>query len=401
LPTATKERLLSIEGREEIRMKSRSAQGARTPPLYAQVAEKIKAEIKLRKLRHHDPVPSEGEWAKLYSVSRMTAKLALDILAKENWVYRLARRGTFAGAGCEAFAGEGETPALPPAAPTVRAKPKIAMVFPNMDDYTARILEAAQKEARQSNCHVLICITSDREDESVCLQELYEDRIDGIILYPRGRTRCSEKVLELNLQNYPLVIIDRIFREVQIDCVYHDHYKGTYELTDYLIGLGHTQIGYLSASFDGVTSREDRYKGYSQAMLDHRLPIDGSNILLDCSEAYMNNLSDVNAQVEAFLRNSNLTAVVCMDDYLATSCLYTALQMNLSVPEDLSIVGFLDIQLSSLLPIPLTTARQTTEQLGQAAVQLLLKRIKKSREGAITVKVNTSIVERSSVRTVR
>lgn len=386
-------------------MKSRSTPEKRKTPLYAQVAEKIKQEIKRRKLKRHDPVPSEGDWAALYSVSRMTAKLALDILAKEGWVYRLARRGTFAAAGCETDeTGEADerTPVPAAAIPPIRAKKRIAMVFPNMDDYTAKILEAAQKEARRSDCQVLICISSDREDESACLQELYADGVDGIILYPRGRTRCSEKVLELNLQNYPLVIIDRIFREVQIDCVYHDHYKGTYELTDYLIRRGHARIGYLSAPFDGVTSREDRYKGYSRAMLDRGLTIDSSNMLLDCSEAYMSNLRAVNDQLETFLRNNPaLTAVVCMDDYLATSCLYTALRMNKSVPEELSIAGFLDIQLSSLLPVPLTTVRQTTEQLGQAAVQLLLKRLKKSREGAITIKVNTSIVERDSVRTIR
>jgi DNA-binding LacI/PurR family transcriptional regulator len=68
------------------------------------------------------------------------------------------------------------------------------------------------------------------------------------------------------------------------------------------------------------------------------------------------------------------------------------------VPEELSIIGFSDIQLASLLPVPLTTARQTTEKLGQAAVNLLCKRMENSREGALSIKVNTTIIERSSVR---
>ncbi len=276
------------------------------------------------------------------------------------------------------------------------------MVFPNLDDYTARIIAAAEQEARKSNCHLLVRISTDNEDESECLQELYDDQVDGIILYPRGRMKCSEKVLELTLSNYPLVIIDRIFRELRIDCVYHDHYQGAYNLTKYLIGKGHIEIGYISISFDGVTSREDRYKGYMQAMLDHNLSVNSNNIFLQCTEEFMSNLNTPNPQLETFLgNNSSLTAVVCMDDYLATSCLYTALHMNKSVPEDLSIIGFSDIQLSSLLPIPLTTARQITEQLGQAAVNLVCKRMENSREGAITIKVNTSIIERSSVHTIR
>jgi GntR family transcriptional regulator of arabinose operon len=381
-------------------MKSPSANEGRKLSLYVQIAEKIKGEILRRELQPHDPVPSEGEWAKLYSVSRMTTKLALEILANEGWVYRLTRRGTFVSGSFSAEEKKGGS-ASQAGASNSRAKKKIAMVFPNMDDYIARIIASAEREARKSDCHILIRITTNKEDESECLQELYDDRIDGIILYPRGRTRCSEKVLGLNLLNYPLVIIDRIFREVNIDCVYHDHYQGTYGLAEYLIGKGHREIGYVSMSFDGVTSREDRYKGYAQAMLDHHLPIHSPNIFLNCSEDYMDNLSGNNSQLETFLRsNPALTAIMCSDDYLATSCLYTAFHMNIAIPERLSIVGFSDIQLSSLLPVPLTTARQTTEQLGQAAVKLLLKRMESSREGAITIKVNTSIVERSSVRTI-
>lgn len=370
----------------------------RKPLLYLQTADLVMEEIRNRKLQPHDPVPSEGELAKLYSVSRMTAKLALQILEKQGIVYRLARRGTFVsgdylgGPGKESLSGNVTTDKK-------LIKRKIALLFPNMDDYVARIIASVEREARKSGCQLLIRITMDKEDESFCLQELYEEGIDGIILFPRGRTRCSEKVLELNLLNYPLVIIDRIFREVNIDCVYHDHYQGAYNLTEYLIDRGHREIGYISMPFDGVTSREDRYKGYVQAMLDYALPVNGRNICLDCAEDYMFNLNGPNLQLKDFIQsNPAMTAVVCADDYIATSCLYTALSIHKQVPEELSIIGFSDIQLASLLPVPLTTARQTTEKLGQAAVNLLCKRMENSREGALSIKVNTTIIERSSVR---
>lgn len=207
---------------------------------------------------------------------------------------------------------------------------RIALVIPNMDDYIGRIIASVEKEARKANCHLIIRMTSDKEDESVCLQELYDDQVEGIILYPRGSTQCSEKVLELSLLNYPLVIIDRIFREVQIDCVYHDHYHGAYKTTQYLIEKGHQEIGYLSMSFDGVTSREDRYRGYLQAMLDHDLPVNKRNICLNCSDDYMHQLN--------------------------------------------------------------------APKLGQAAVQRMIKRMNNSRKGALTIKIDTTIVERRSVR---
>ncbi|SEB51907.1 DNA-binding transcriptional regulator, LacI/PurR family [Paenibacillus sp. GP183] len=368
--------------------------------LYVQIAEKLKTEIRSRKLRAHDPVPSEGELAKKFGVSRMTTKLALESLAKQGIVYRLARRGTFLSENGSVWEAED----LPAYTPKVMRpiKKRIAILVPNMDDYISRIISSVENEARKSGCHLLIKITTDKEDESECLQELYEDQIEGIILYPRGRKTCSEKVLRLNLLNYPLVIIDRIFREVQIDCVYHDHYQGAYNLTQYLIAKGHKEIGYVSMIFDGVTSREDRYQGYLRAMLDHNLPINSQNIFLECTEDYLNNLNASNPQLETLIGcNHTLTALVCADDYVAASCLYTAIHMNKSVPEQLSIVGFTDIQLASLLPVPLTTGRQTTEKLGEAAVNLLMQRMDNSRQGAITIKVNTSIVERSSVRSLQ
>jgi GntR family transcriptional regulator of arabinose operon len=377
-------------------MSVKDSKMGRKTSLYMQTAEKVKEEILRKNLQPHDPVPSEGELAKLYAVSRMTTKLALEILVKEGIVYRLARRGTFVSG--DYVSDKQMKPMTQEDTTKQPGKKRIAMIFPNLDEYTARIIASAEGEARKLQCHLLVRISKDKEDESECLQELYEDQVDGIILYPRGREKCSEKVLALNLMNYPLVIIDRIFREVHIDCVYHDHYQGTYSLTEYLIAKGHKEIGYISMPFDGVTSRNDRYQGYVQAMLDHNLSLNRQNIFLQCSEDYLENLTAFNPQLEEFLGNNpSLTAVLCTDDYLATSCLFTAFHMNKSVPEQLSIVGFSDILLASLLPIPLTTVRQTTEQLGQVAVNLLHKRMENSREGAITIKVNTSIIERSSV----
>ncbi|WP_340004063.1 GntR family transcriptional regulator [Paenibacillus sp. FSL K6-0276] len=377
-------------------MDNQDQQKERKPLLYIQTANHVMEEIRKRKLQPHDVVPSEGEIAKLYGVSRMTAKLALQILEKKGIVYRHARRGTFLSAD---YQTNSEELVLEKVIEEKKPMRRIALVIPIMDDYIGRIIVSVEREAREVNCHLLIRMTADKVDESVCLQELYDDQVDGIILYPRGGTQCSEKVLELSLLNYPLVIIDRIFREVQIDCVYHDHYHGAYKITQYLIEKGHEEIGYISMAFDGVTSREDRYRGYLQAMLDHDLPVNSRNIYLNCTEDYMQQLSAPNTQLEMFLgNNSTLTAVVCVDDYIATSCLYTAISMQKLVPDQLSIIGFTDIQLVSLLPVPLTTARQATEKLGQAAVQRVVKRMDHSREGALTIKIDTTIVERSSVR---
>ncbi|SDD03502.1 DNA-binding transcriptional regulator, LacI/PurR family [Paenibacillus sp. UNCCL117] len=369
--------------------------------LYLQIADKVIGIIQSRRLRPHDPVPSEGELAKLFGVSRMTSKLALERLATQGVVYRLPRRGTFlAGAGQQEVTPYlGGTPAEGEPLPAEEERRKqIALVVPHLSDYTSRIIAASEAEARKHDCDLILKISKNKDDEDHCLQMLVQGGIDGIILFPQGRKTCSDHVLRLKLQQFPIVIIDRIFREVQIDCVYHDHYQGSYRMTQYLIEKGHREIGYTSNAIDNITSREERYQGYIQALLDHAIPVRTQRIHFRSVPCDTSRINESDPEQERFIReNPQMSALMCGDDHVAISTLHTALQMGIAVPDKLSIVGFSDIQLAGLTSIPLTTVRQDTEQLAQSAYNLLMKRVNHSLEKQITIKIQTTIVERKSV----
>lgn len=363
--------------------------------LYLQVVDKVRDIIQSRRLQPHDPVPSEGELAKLFGVSRATCKQALERLAKQGLVYRLQRRGTFLSGQPEA-ATNNKTISLENISVPIEDKKsrQIALIVPHISDYTSRLIASAELEARKYDCDLILKVSKDNEDEDRNLQRLVDGGIDGIILFPKGRRTCSEQVLRLKLQRFPIVIVDRLFREVQIDCVYHDHFQGSYQMTGYLIEKGHKDIGFISNPIDEITSREERYQGYFQALLDHGIPVKKENILLkNCDTS-----DEIDPEKERFIReNPQLTALVCVDDYVAISTLYTALNMNIAVPDQLSIVGFTDIRLSALTAIPLTTVRQSTGQLAQSAFNLLMNRLNNSKERQVTIKILTTIVERKSV----
>ncbi|MDQ0062527.1 GntR family transcriptional regulator [Paenibacillus harenae] len=369
--------------------------------LYLQIADKVLGIIENRRLQPHDPVPSEGELAKLFGVSRMTSKLALERLADQGLVYRLPRRGTFLSG--QQDGGASNIGALPPESKALPKEEKqnkqIALIVPHLSDYTSKIIAAAESEARKHDSDLILKISKDKEDEDRCLQRLVEGGISGIILFPQGRKTCSDQVLRLKLQQFPIVIIDRIFREVQIDCVYHDHYLGSYQMTKYLIEKGHREIGYTSNAIDNITSREERYQGYIQSLLDHAIPVKNQYIHFRSVPCDTRRINESDPEQETFMHdNPQMTALLCGDDHIAISTLNTALSMGISVPDKLSIVGFSDIQLSALSPIPLTTVRQDTGQLAQSAFNLLMKRVNHSLEKQITIKIQTTIVERKSVR---
>lgn len=169
-------------------------------------------------------------------------------------------------------------------------------------------------------------------------------------------------------------------------------------MAQYLIAKGHRDIGYSSNIFENITSREERYQGYIQALLDHGIPVKSEYIHFRTERCEPGRFHEYDAEQGEFIRsNPQMTAIMCADDQVAISTLFSALHMNISVPEKLSIVGFSNTYLSALTPIPLTTVRQDTDRLAAAAVDLLMKRINHSKEQHLTIKIQTNIVERKSV----
>ncbi|MBO7746460.1 GntR family transcriptional regulator [Paenibacillus sp. MWE-103] len=350
--------------------------------LYEQMRRKIVELIEERGLRPHDPVPSEGELADMFGVSRRTSKEALLALAKEGIVYRMPRRGTFL-----AEYGEGR------AAPARPAGRIVAMVVPAIDDFVGQIITAALPAAQALGCELIFRVAGDDHDkEEALLRELSEDRgIGGIILFPGDRRAFGRQVLRLHLAQYPLVIIDRAFREIDIPSVCHDHYGGAYELAKYLIEAGHRAIGFVSEQMAGVMSREERYQGYLQAHLDAGLPVNRSLIYSD----YANREEDL----EAFMRGASaMTAAFCSNDYVALAVMQTARRLGIDVPRQLSVAGFTDSRMNGLLPVPLTSVRKPAGELGRACIDLLLRIMDAPPGTAVpSVKLPTRLIVRESV----
>lgn len=342
--------------------------------LYEQMRLKILELINQRNLKAHDPIPSETELAKLFGVSTRTSKEALIALAKEGIVYRMPRRGTFL-------------------AETNASKKRISLgiIVPEMDEYSGKLIEAAVQYAAANGAEALLRISGGiLQTEESLLQELVHQGVNGIILFPGNRKSCGNEVLRLHLDNYPIVIVDRTYREINIPSVYHDHYQGGYDMTAYLLGQGHRRIGFVTEDIEGVMSREDRYYGYVQALMDHGIPVPRD--LVYTHKAGQSGLA------EFLSGHSEMTAVFCANDYLAGETEKACIQSGVKVPEQLSVTGFTDSPIASLLPVPLTTVRKPGVELGEAAARLLLERIRHSGTIPPSVKLPTELVIRESVR---
>lgn len=366
--------------------------------LYEQMRIQILALIQELGLKPHDPVPSEVELAKMFGVSSRTSKEALLQLAQEGIVYRMPRRGTFlARLPGESDQAEAGSSAVRPA----NRRRAVGVLIPDPDEYVGRVLQSMTEGLAGSGFEVLVRFTSGLpEQEEALARELIDVyRVEGLIVYPGRHETMCESIIGLHTKRYPVVIVDRAFRELHLPSVYHDHRVGAMELTAYLMSRGHRRIGFVSEEFSGMMSREDRFSGYVQAFLDASCNLDLGLVLKLESQRGVSH--EDKAQLDRFIANNrDMTAIVCSNDYIALSVMQSAYRLAVAVPDALSVVGFTDFSFAELLPVPLTTIEKPAAELGAAAAAMLTELMADPASRPSPRIIPTQLKERSSVKSI-
>jgi len=359
--------------------------------LYNRVRIEILKIIIEKNIGSNELLPSEGDIAKLCGVSKMTSKLAFNTLVEEKLIYRIPRRGS--------FLKDIDTNIIRSIIDMKNNSSNngrtnfIALVIPSLDSYTSDIVRAIEKQAKNKSFNVVIKFSNDNSDieQQVLLELSKMSEIKGVILFPSNSNVCGLELLNLKVKNYPIVIIDRIFKEIMFDSISHDHFQGAKDAVNYLIEKGHSEIGFISRGISNVTSREERYKGYIKVMMENNKLIKNEYIYF--SE---DNISEDELR-QYLIKNKNITAVFCADDYIAANLYYAAMNLNINVPIGLSIIGFSDNNILNFLPIKVTTVRQPVEQLCTKAITILLNKIINIDAPTQLVKIKTEIIEGGSV----
>ncbi len=178
----------------------------------------------------------------------------------------------------------------------------------------------------------------------------------------------TQPIKELLESNIPLVAVDYYNSdEKNIHCVTSDNRRKMFDLTDYVLSMGHKNIVYITGRDIFVT--EERVKGFKAALKANGLRLDDS-MLLAADYYNLDKCYDVVKQVLS--RKNRPTAIFMPDDYSAISAYDAAREMGLSIPEDVSIVGFDGLEICAKLYPPMTTVKQDTKKLGGDAANILL-----------------------------
>lgn len=263
-----------------------------------------------------------------------------------------------------------------------------------IDPFYSEVLDGIEDELQTHDYCILIASRqrNNKSDKSI-VRMMSERRVDGIIITSTAVSEAQR--LKLNQFGVPAVIIHNQAAQDIANSVFHDDIEGGFQLTNHLINLGHSKIGYIGNT-ETERSSTDRLKGLQKALREAGLPLREDWIVEDHKGLPQNGA----IAADKLLRLAEQpTAVVCFNDMMAMGAMQQFIQAGCRVPEDVSITGFDDIEIAAFVNPPLTTFQQPRYKIGQVAAQMIVSIVEDDKPGGIepgAVKLTGKLIVRSS-----
>ncbi|WP_165000855.1 GntR family transcriptional regulator [Xylanivirga thermophila] len=332
--------------------------------LYSQIAEDIKLQILNGDLVPGDQLPTEFELAERYDVSRITSQRALVELEREGLIYRRQGKGSFV-----LSRGNTNDQGI--------SHKVISMILPSDGPAGRRIdyINGATDYLSDNGYYLTIHTTdNDLDQERNALINLPNDGISGIIFYPTSR-KNFDILYAMYLSKYPIVTIDKHFQSLPICSVVSNNFDGGYRATSHLIELGHRRIAYLSnLNIEEISTVRERFFGYCTALKKHDIAIDHNIInfaLTYDGEKFAYKTIDMLKR----MFNRGVTAIFAEHDYLAIAIYKTLQNEGIRIPEDISLIGFDNVEILEHVDIPLTSVDQNFYEIGREAASMIVEMI--------------------------
>jgi LacI family transcriptional regulator len=288
---------------------------------------------------------------------------------------------------------------------------RLSFVMPDFGDrpltanpFYGHLLVAAEQACQTHHASLSSVVLQRDHPENAVLPPALTHDLDGILLaspYPESLIDRVHKE-----SGCPMVLVDHTLPGTPYDCVMNDDFYGAYQATNHLIELGHRQIVTLtgqSRNPDFPPSYKERYRGYCEACMAANLDVLPPAIIpfhID-ERSVLNPTSSTHAEYEEWLRTvlkraPQATAFFCVGDYFALGLIATMQVWGWRIPENFSVVGFDDFDMSREFNPPLTTIHPDKQAMAQIAVKRLLARIDGDETPPHYIAIQTRLILRAS-----
>ncbi|MEV5024965.1 LacI family DNA-binding transcriptional regulator [Paenibacillus sp. LPE1-1-1.1] len=266
----------------------------------------------------------------------------------------------------------------------------LGLLIPDIaNPFFAEVARAVEDRGHQFGYSVIICST-DNKDERIerYISVLKQKRVDGIII---GTGLENNAIIQDISSIIPIVVIGREVTSFPVHTVVAEDCNGGALAARHLLSLGHTKMAVLAESLQISSSRE-RVRGFRQSLNEAGISLPDDSIA-----ACKKGLEDGKAKAaELLCRIERPTALFCCNDMIAVGALQAAKESGMRVPQDLSIVSFDNTLLASVMNPPLTSIAQPMDQLGEAAVDLLIQQFTDSNTAKQRIALRTELIVRDS-----
>jgi GntR family transcriptional regulator, arabinose operon transcriptional repressor len=351
---------------------------------YQQVYSALRRDIQSGRLAKGDRLPSEADLGRLFGASRITVGRAVRDLQAAGLVERRAGAGTFvkvpAAAGGLSFGllipNLGETEIFEPICQGMMASP--------LAEEHALLWGSLNGASRS------------REEDAWRLCRQYIDRrVSGVFFAPLEMTAAKDSVNEqiaaaLDAAHIPVVLLDRTVEPYpqrgHHDLVGIDNRRAGYVITEHLLQRGARRLAFVGPPHAAATV-DARAAGYREALYAAGAAVD---------PALVQRIDPEDSAAVNALMTHHPEGIVCANDRTAARIMRTLLGLGCKVPDDIRLVGIDDADFAELLPVPLTTLRQPSRQIGDAALTTMLQRVARRDLPTRDVLLHCELIERAS-----
>ncbi|HEY5586443.1 MAG TPA: LacI family DNA-binding transcriptional regulator [Ruminiclostridium sp.] len=270
----------------------------------------------------------------------------------------------------------------------------IGLLIPSLESiFFTSIVSNIESVLIKNGYSTIICdYKEDRNLEKQKLDFLVKKMVDGIITMPMGND--AEVINSVIEKNIPVVLIDRALKGVACDTILVDNLNASYSAIEELITLGHKRIGIICGPADIFTAQE-RLKGYERVHEDYAMPIDlglikQGNYQVESGYDLLNELTNmIDPPTAVFVTNYEMTlgAIMAINEH------------DIKMPDDMSFIGFDNLQLAKVVKPPLSIVVQPVQQIGEQAANTILKRLKGDKSNFPSmIRLKTELILKGSVK---
>jgi LacI family transcriptional regulator len=259
--------------------------------------------------------------------------------------------------------------------------------------FFAEVARGAEDAARSAHCDLMLCNSDlDADKQMQYVRSLQEKRVDGILMNSVAMLNRDQQA-QLAASGVPIVLLNRSASNRTFSTVCADNESGGALAAQHLLDLGHRRIAHLTGprQHGNLSDRERGFVRTLQAAKNpvHPIVLRGKFTFAGGAELARKLLAE----------HPDVTAIFAANDVMAFGAVRAVLDRGLRIPEDLSLIGFDNLELSSIIHPPLTTIHQPKYEMGRAAVEILLRLARdKAKQMPEHRLLGVELIERQSCR---